>query len=47
MMTRYEDGKLLRMKGIIIPRMKEFVGSIETGITPIRLWHVHFWTLKC
>jgi hypothetical protein len=41
-MIGYEDGKLLRMKGTIIPKMKEFVGSIEIEITPIRLWHVHF-----
>jgi hypothetical protein len=42
MMIGYEDGKLLIMKGTIIPRMKYFAGLVEIGITPIRLWHVHF-----
>lgn len=41
-MTGYEDGKLLRMKGIITPRMQEFAGLVETSITPIRLWHARF-----
>jgi hypothetical protein len=30
------------VKGRVIQKMKEFVGSIEDGITDIRLWHVHF-----
>ena len=34
------------MKGMVIPRMKKIVGLVETGITPIRLWHVHFGNLN-
>jgi hypothetical protein len=41
-MTCYEDGKLLRMKGTIIPRHSDFVGTVSTGISPIRLWHVRY-----
>jgi len=29
-MTGYEDGKLLRMKGTIIPRHFDFVGAVTT-----------------
>ena len=39
-MTGYEDGKLLRMKGTIIPRHFEFASAASTDISPIRLWHV-------
>lgn len=42
LMIGYENGKLLRIKGTIIPRIQEFTGLVETGITPIRLWHVRF-----
>jgi transposase InsO family protein len=42
MMTGYEDGKLLRMKGIVIPRHFDFAGEVSTGISPIRLWHVRY-----
>jgi hypothetical protein len=42
MMTSYEDGKLLRMKGTVIPRHSDFVGAISTCISPIRLWHVRY-----
>ena len=45
-MTCSEDGKLIRMKGIVIPRMQEFIGLVKTGITLIRLWHVHFGNLN-
>jgi hypothetical protein len=41
-MTIYEDGKLLRMKGTIIPRHSDFAGTLSTGISPIRLWHVRY-----
>jgi hypothetical protein len=37
MMTGYEDGKLLRMKGTVIPRHYGFAGAVSTGISPIRL----------
>jgi hypothetical protein len=39
-MTGYEDGKLLRMKGRVIPRKQDFAGAIDSRISPIRLWHV-------
>jgi hypothetical protein len=41
-MTRYEDGKLLRMKGTVIPRHSDFAGAVSIGISPIRLWHVRY-----
>eukprot|EP00253_Pinus_taeda_P028683 PITA_28683 len=41
-MTGYEDGKLLRMKGIVIPRHSDFGGAVTTGISPIILWHVRY-----
>ena len=41
-MTGYEDGKLLRMKGTIIPRHFDFAGAVTTGISPIILWHVRY-----
>jgi hypothetical protein len=33
MMTGYEDGKLLRMKGTIIPRHSNFAGSKYKNFT--------------
>jgi len=36
-MTGYEDGKLLRMKGKVIPRHSDFAGAVSTGISPIIL----------
>ena len=41
-MTGYEDGKMLRMKGIVIPRHSDFAGTTSTNISPIRLWHVRY-----
>ena len=41
-MLGYEDGKLLRMKGTIIPRHSDFAGAVTTRISPIRLWHVRY-----
>ena len=41
-MTGYEEGKLLRMKGTFIPRDSDFAGAVTTGISPIRLWHVRY-----
>ena len=45
-MIGYEDEKLLRMKGTVIPRskehLKEFAGLVETNVSPIRLWHIRF-----
>ena len=41
-MIGYEDGKLLRMKGTIIPRHSDFAGATSTDISPIRLWHVRY-----
>jgi hypothetical protein len=41
-MTSYEDGKLLRMKGKVIPRHSNFVGTVSTGISPIILWYVRY-----
>eukprot|EP00253_Pinus_taeda_P028910 PITA_28910 len=41
-MTGYEDGKLLWMKGTVIPRHSDFAGAVTTGISPIRLWHVRY-----
>ena len=45
-MTCYEDGKLLRMKGIVIPQNSEFVGAASSDISPIRLWHVRYGHIK-
>jgi hypothetical protein len=42
LMTGYEDGKLLRMKGTVIPRHSDFPGAVSTCISPIRLWHVRY-----
>jgi hypothetical protein len=42
MMKGYEYGKLLRMKGTVIPRHYDFAGAVSTGISPIRLWHVRY-----
>ena len=41
-MTGYEDGKLLQMKGIVIPRHSDFAGAGTTSISSIRLWHVRY-----
>lgn len=41
-MTWYQDGKLLRMKGIVIPWKSDFVGATSVGISLIRLWHVRY-----
>ena len=41
-MTGYEDGKLLRMKGTVIPRHSDFAGVASTDISPIRLWHLRY-----
>eukprot|EP00253_Pinus_taeda_P033744 PITA_33744 len=38
-MTGYEDGKLLRIKGTVIPRHSNFAGAVTIEISPIRLWH--------
>ena len=42
LMTGYEDGKMLRMKGTFIPRHSDFVGAESTNISPIILWHVRY-----
>jgi hypothetical protein len=41
-MTRYEDGKILRMKGKVIPQKQYFVGVMDSTISIIRLWHVRY-----
>ena len=41
-MTGYEDGKMLRMKGTVIPRNSDFAGATSTNISVIRLWHVRY-----
>eukprot|EP00253_Pinus_taeda_P013735 PITA_13735 len=41
-MTSYEDGKLLRLKGTVIPRHSDFAREMTTDISPIRLWHVRY-----
>jgi len=41
-MIGYEYGKVLRMKGTVIPRHSDFVGAVSTWISPIRLWHVRY-----
>ena len=45
-MTGYEDGKLLRMKGIVIPRHSDLAGVVTTSISPIILWHVTYGNLN-
>jgi hypothetical protein len=42
MMIGYEDGKLLRMEGTVIPRHLDFAGTISRCISPIILWHVRY-----
>ena len=50
-MIGYEDGKLLRMKGIVIPRskehLKEFAGLVETDVSPNPIVAHSFWALEC
>ena len=41
-MTRYEDGKLLRIKGIVISRKHDFAAIVESQNSPIRLWHARY-----
>ena len=41
-MTGYEDGKLLRMKGTVIPRNSNFAGAASIEISSIRFWHVRY-----
>ena len=41
-MRGYEDGKLLRMKGTVIPKHCHFTGAASIDISPIRLWHVRY-----
>ena len=41
-MAGYEDGKLLRMKGIVIPRNSDFAGVASTDISPTKLWQVKY-----
>ena len=41
-MTGYEDGKMLRMKGTIITRNFDFARATSTNISPIRFWHVRY-----
>jgi hypothetical protein len=36
-MTGYEDGKLLRMKGKVIPQKQDFAGAVDSTISPGRL----------
>ena len=45
-MTGYENGKLLRMKGTVIPRNSDFAGATSTDISPLRLWHVRYGNLN-
>jgi hypothetical protein len=46
MMTRYEDAKLLRMKGKVIPKKHDFAGAINSEISSFRLWHFQFGLLN-
>jgi hypothetical protein len=41
-MTQYEDGMLLRMKGKVIPRKQDFARVVDSTISPIMLWHVRY-----
>ena len=41
-MRGYEDGKLLKMKGIVIPQKHDFADTVELENSPIRLWHVRY-----
>ena len=41
-MTGYEDGKLLRMKGTVIPRKHDFAAIVEAEKYPIILWHARY-----
>ena len=45
-MTGYEDGKLLRMKGTVIPQKHDFAAIVESNNSPIRLWHARYGHLK-
>ena len=45
-MTGYEDGKLLRMKGTVIPRKHDFAAIVESENSPIRLWHSRYGRLN-
>jgi hypothetical protein len=41
-MTRYEDGKILRMKGKVIPQKQDFSGAVDSPTSKISLWHVRY-----
>jgi hypothetical protein len=41
-MTRYEDGKLLRMNGKVIQRKEEVATTMNFEMSSFRLWHFRF-----
>jgi hypothetical protein len=41
-MNGYEDGKLLRIQGTIIPRKQDFAASMDLSPSSLRLWHYRF-----
>ena len=41
-MTRYEDGKLLRMNGKVIQRKQEVAAIVNSEMSSFRLWHFLF-----
>jgi hypothetical protein len=42
MMNGYEDGKLLRIQGTIIPRNQDLATSVDLSSSSLRLWHYRF-----
>jgi hypothetical protein len=41
-MSGYEDGKFLRMKGKFIPRKHDFAAAMNSEMSSLRLWHFRF-----
>jgi hypothetical protein len=41
-MSRYEDGKLLRMKTKVIPRNHDFAAVVNYEMSSFRLWNFRF-----
>ena len=41
-MNGYEDGKLLRLQGTIIPHKQNFGESVDLSHNSLRLWHYRF-----
>jgi hypothetical protein len=41
-MNGYEDGKILRIQGTVIPRNQDLVALVDLSSSSLRLWHYRF-----